>query len=249
MRVLLLGGTSEATALGRALAADRRFDAVISLAGRTAQPAPQPLPVRSGGFGGADGLAAHLRAERVEAVVDATHPFAARISRNADAASAAVGVPLLALRRPPWVAAPGDRWTHVPDVPAAAVALGPLPRRVFLTTGRLELDPFAAARWHRYVLRSVEPPDPGLLPGAKIIVARGPFAEADERRLMTEHSIEVLVTKNSGAVATGAKLAAARALGLPVVMVDRPPAGAAQTVATVAEALAWLVRHAALRGA
>jgi precorrin-6A/cobalt-precorrin-6A reductase len=248
MRVLLLGGTSEATELARSLA-DARVDAVISLAGRTARPAPQPLPVRSGGFGGADGLAAHLRAERIDAVVDATHPFAANISRNAEAAAAAVGVPLLVLRRPPWVAVAGDRWTHVPDVPAAAVALGPLPRRVFLTTGRLELAPFAAAGWHRYVLRSVEPPDPGLLPRAKIIVARGPFAEADERQLMTELGIEVVVTKNSGASATGAKLAAARALGLPAVMVDRPPPGAAETVETVAEAMAWLARHAALRGA
>ena len=248
MNLLLLGGASEATALGRALAGDVRFRATLSLAGRTLHPAPQPLPSRAGGFGGIEGLAAYLRAHGIAALIDATHPFAAQISRHAEAAAALAGARLLVLRRPPWRREAGDVWTLVPDLTAAAAALGKAPRRVFLTTGRLELAPFAAAPWHSYVLRAVEPPASALLPPrTELVVARGPFDEDDERRLMRDRGIEIVVTKNSGGSATQAKLAAARALGLPVVMVDRPAAGGAETVATVPEAMAWLgAVHAAL---
>lgn len=245
LRVLILGGTSEASALARRLAGDPRFAATLSLAGRTSHPRPQPIPVRVGGYGGAAGLASHLLAQGVDALVDATHPFAVRISRSAVEAAASAGIRLLALRRPPWTQRRGDRWIGVPDLAAAAAALGPLPRRVFLAVGRQELAPFAALPAHRYLIRSVDPPPPGTLPpGATLITGRGPFDEAAERRLLAAHRIEVLVAKNAGGVAY-AKLAAARALGLPVLMVARPSLPEAAAVADAGAAHAWLAaRHA-----
>ena len=241
MNLLVLGGTTEASAIARALAGDTRFNATLSLAGRTRHPAPQPLPCRIGGFGGAEGLARYLTEHRIEAVIDATHPFAARITRNAEDAARLTETRLLAVRRPPWRRGPSDIWIDVPDMAAAAEALGPSPRRVLLTIGQKDLAPFAAAPWHRYVLRSIDPPAPDALPpGAEVIAARGPFTEAAERDMMRARRIEILVTKNSGGSATEAKLAAARALELPVVMVARPPPPQAETVATAAEALAWI---------
>ncbi len=240
MNTLILGGTTEASAIARALAGDARYRPVLSLAGRTRAPVAPPIPWRSGGFGGAEGLAAHLRAQDVTALVDATHPFAAQISRNAAVAAAAAGVPHLAVLRPPWTPQDGDRWTSVPDMAAAAAALGAQPRRVLLTIGQQELAPFAAAPWHRYLIRSVDPPPPALLPpGARTLTARGPFQEEDEMRLLAEEDIQAIVTKNSGGAATAAKLAAARILGIEVVMVARPPAPPG-TVPDAAAALAWL---------
>jgi precorrin-6A/cobalt-precorrin-6A reductase len=248
MNLLILGGTTEAFALARALANDTRFRAGISLAGRTRRPAPQPLPCRVGGFGGAEGLARYLAEHRIDALIDATHPFAARITRNAEQAARSSGTKLLVVQRPPWHRQPGDHWIDVPDTAAAAVALGPLPRRVLLTIGQKDLAPFAAASWHRYVLRSVDPPESALLPEAEVIAARGPFAEADEHALLVTRGIEIVVTKNSGGSATEAKLVAARRLGLPVIMVARPPPPEAETVTTVPEAVAWLERlHATCR--
>jgi precorrin-6A/cobalt-precorrin-6A reductase len=246
MRVLILGGTTEASQLARGLAGDGRFAAMLSLAGRTEHPAEQPLAMRSGGFGGVAGLARVLG--EFDALVDATHPFAAQISRNAAEASRIAGVALLAIRRPAWTEVPGDDWRSVPDMEAAAIALGTEARRVFLTVGQKDLAPFGAAPWHDYLIRSVDPPASPLPPRATVIAARGPFLEADERRLLAAHRIEVLVTKNSGGSATEAKLAAARGLGVPVVMVARPPPPeGVQCVASAAEALAWL--HRRLRGA
>jgi precorrin-6A/cobalt-precorrin-6A reductase len=244
MRVLILGGTSEAAALARTLAGDARFRATLSLAGRTRTPHGPPILLRIGGFGGIEGLAGYLRTERIDALIDATHPFATQMSRHAAAAAAQTGTSLLAVCRPPWQPVPGDRWTMVVTIQAAADALDLAPRRVFLTVGRQDLAPFAAAPWHHYLIRSVDPPDPAALPPhAEIITARGPFAEADERRLLALHRIDVIVTKNSGGSATAAKLAAARALALPVIMVERPPAPHAGTiVADAAAAHAWLLR-------
>lgn len=248
MNVLILGGTTEASAIARALAGSARVRATLSLAGRTRAPVLPAIPSRRGGFGGVDGLVRYLRGHAVDALIDATHPFAARISANAVAAAALAPVPLLAVLRPAWTATPGDRWTEVADMAAAAAALGTAPRRVFLTVGQGDLAPFAAAPRHRYLIRSIELPDPASLPpGARCVAARGPFAEADERRLLRAEGIEVLVTKNSGGDATAAKLAAARALGVPVVMVARPPGPAAPTVPDAAGALAWL-RHRAASG-
>ncbi len=223
--------------------------ATISLAGRTRHPAPQPLPCRIGGFGGAEGLARYLAEHRVDAVIDATHPFAAQMTHNAEDAAWLTGTRLLAVQRPPWRRQHGDHWIDAPDMVSAAGALGPFPRRVLLTVGQKDLAPFAAAPWHRYVLRSIDPPTPASLPpGTEVIAARGPFAETQEHDLLVTRCIETLVTKNSGGSATEAKLAAARKLGLPVVMVTRPPPPRAETVATVPEALAWLEQvHATCR--
>jgi precorrin-6A/cobalt-precorrin-6A reductase len=246
MRVLLLGGTAEAGDLARALAA-AGVPAVYSYAGRTAAPMPQPLPVRVGGFGGAEGLAAYLAAEHISHVVDATHPFAAAISRNAVAACASAGVPLIGFERAAWVPAPGDRWTRVPDAAAAAAALGPEPRRVFLAIGRQQVDAFAAAPQHHYLLRLVDPPPGPLpLPKAEALIARGPFTEAGDRALMLAQRIEVVVAKDAGGDGAVAKIAAARALGLPVVLIDRPALPPRAVARDVAGVMRWLGHPARL---
>ncbi len=250
MQLLILGGSSEASALARALAADARFAPMLSLAGRTRAPVLPPIPLRIGGFGGVAGLAAWLREHRTAAVVNATHPFAARMSANAVAACAATGTKLLRVLRPEWTPGAGDHWRCVRDMDEAARALGSAARRVLLTIGRQDLAPFARMPQHDYVIRSVDaPPDAALPPRATVISARGPFAEADEIALLRAHAIDVLVTKNAGGDATRAKLDAARALRLPVVMVARPSPAPGETVPDVAGALAWLDRvHTALLG-
>lgn len=213
----------------------------LSLAGRTAAPAALPVPVRSGGFGGVAGLADYLTAERIGALIDATHPYAAVISANAAQAARLANVPLLAFRRPPWARREGDRWTEVADVRAAVEALGEKPRRVFLALGRKEVAPFAQAPQHHYLVRSVDPIDPPLaVPHADYILARGPFGEDDERTLLTTRGIEVIVSKNSGGSATYGKIAAARALGIDVIVLRRPELPEAPSAETVDAALAWL---------
>jgi precorrin-6A/cobalt-precorrin-6A reductase len=240
-RILILGGTLEARRLAERLRGRADVAVTLSLAGRTAAPAAQPVPVRVGGFGGAEGLAAYLRAERVVALIDATHPYAAAISANAARAAAVADVRLLALRRPPWQPIAGDRWTEVADVRAAVHALGSAPRHVFLALGRKELGPFAAAPLHHYLVRSVDPVDPPLpVPHATYVVARGPFAEGAERDLLIAHAIDVIVAKNSGGEATYGKIAAARALGIEVVLLRRPQLPPVPSVAGVEEAVAWL---------
>jgi precorrin-6A/cobalt-precorrin-6A reductase len=241
MRILILGGTAEARGLAAALADRLAFAVTLSLAGRTAQPAPQPVPVRTGGFGGPEGLAHYLRDQRIEVLIDATHPYAAVISANATRAAKAAAVPLLALRRPPWPKVDGDHWIEVDSVKDAVTALGRAPRRVFLALGRKELQPFTAAPQHIYLIRSVDPVEPPLgVPRADYIVARGPFSEAEDRTVLERHAIETIVAKNSGGNATYGKIAAARALGLPVVMLRRPDLPEVESVATVDDALAWL---------
>ncbi|MBH0237891.1 cobalt-precorrin-6A reductase [Methylobrevis albus] len=238
-RILLLGGTAEADAIARDLSGRPGIAALISLAGRTAEPRPQALPTRVGGFGGADGLAAFLAAERIDLLVDATHPFAARISANAAAAAAATGVPLFRLARPAWQAEPGDRWTVVGDNAAAVAALGAAPRRVFLTIGRLGLADFAAAPQHHYLVRSIDPPEGGVpLPDHRLLLARGPFDAGAEAALIAAERIDVLVTKNSGGPLTYGKIVAARRLGLPVVLVAPPPPAGGRLFTTTAGLLA-----------
>ncbi|WP_419900040.1 cobalt-precorrin-6A reductase [Roseomonas sp. USHLN139] len=242
MRVLLLGGTTEGAALARALAGDARFQATLSLAGVTRSPRPQPLPTRIGGFGGVEGLVRYLHEAGIEALLDATHPFAAQMTRHAAAAAQATATPLLRLDRPAWCAQPGDDWREYADMPALVESLGETPKRIFLTIGRKELAPFRAAPWHHYVIRSVDPPPPELLPpDATLVTATGPFALDDELALLRDHRIDLLATKNSGGAATAAKLEAARRLGLPLRLLARParPAGLA-VVGDVAGALAWL---------
>ena len=246
MRLLILGGTSEASRLATALAERADVQATLSLAGRTAAPAASPLPRRIGGFGGAEGLADYLAAEGIKCVVDATHPFAARISANAVVACSRQGVPLLAFSRPPWRPEAGDRWTDVQDIAGAVVHLAARPPgHIFLTTGRLDLAAFGAAPHHRYLVRTIDPPLPeDRLPDMEIVLGRGPFLVADETALMTRHDIDLLVTKNSGGSASRAKLLAARHLGLPVLMVGRPHVPARASTGELAEVLAWIEAHA-----
>ena len=223
-RVLVLGGTGEARAIAASLAVRADVSTILSLAGRTAAPVPQPVPTRHGGFGGAAGLAAYLASDEIDLLVDATHPFASRMSANAVAAAAQVGIPLLVLRRPAWTPHADDHWQIVATMRAAALALGNTPKRVFLAVGRSEIAVFEAAPQHVYLLRSVDPVDPApALPHLTQLLSRGPFAEHDEADLLRREKIEVVVSKNSGGAATIGKIVAARRLGLPVVMVARPP--------------------------
>jgi precorrin-6A/cobalt-precorrin-6A reductase len=241
LRVLILGGTADANRLAEAVANDPRIDAVLSYAGRTENPAPPPIAWRVGGFGGIDGLKHYLVAEKIARVVDATHPFAAQMSAHAVAACAAAAVPLLALERPPWQRGPGDHWIEVDDLPAAAEALGAVPRRVFLGIGRLHLKTFAAHSQHAYLVRLVDPPRAPLpLRDAEVIVARGPFDRAGDRAMLKRHRTDIIVAKNAGGNSASAKIEAARELALPVVMVRRPFVPAREKVETVAEALRWL---------
>jgi precorrin-6A/cobalt-precorrin-6A reductase len=240
-RILILGGTTEARRLAQRLASRHDLAVTLSLAGRTVNPVAQPVPVRSGGFGGAEGLAAHLAAERIDALIDATHPYAAIIAANAARAALSTGVPLLALRRPPWVAVAGDRWIEAADASAAVRALGDAPRRVFLALGRNDIAPFVQAPQHYYLVRSVDPVEPPLrVPQASYVTGRGPFTQADDRALLVAHGIEIVVCKNSGGDATYGKIAAARLLGLEVIMLRRPVLPAVSAVETIADALAWI---------
>jgi len=241
LRVLILGGTADANRLAEAVARNAAIDAVLSYAGRTDNPTPPPIRWRVGGFGGIDGLQNYLRAERIDRVVDATHPFAAQMSAHAVAACATANVPLLALERAPWQRQPGDHWIEVDDLDAAAVALGSAPRRVFLGIGRMHLKTFAAHPQHAYLVRLVDPPRAPLpLPDAEVIVARGPFDRAADRAMLSRHRIDIVVAKNAGGDAASAKIDAARDLALPVVMVRRPFVPARATADSVAEVMRWL---------
>ncbi|MFG2818165.1 cobalt-precorrin-6A reductase [Kitasatospora sp. NPDC048365] len=244
MHVLILGGTTEARRLAGALAADRPADRVTSsLAGRVAEPRLPAGEVRIGGFGGPEGLAGWLREQHVDALIDATHPFAGTISRNAAVAAAEVHVPLLALRRPSWVPVEGDRWRRVGSLAGAAEVLRaePAGRRVFLTTGRMGLAAFADLDGHAFLVRSVDAPEPPMPARTEVLLDRGPFTLDGERAVLREHRIDVVVTKDSGGAATAPKLAAARELGLPVIVVERPePPAGLPTAPDVPAALAWL---------
>jgi precorrin-6A/cobalt-precorrin-6A reductase len=240
LRVLILGGTTDANQLVAAIAGDPRLDPILSYAGRTENPKPPPIAWRVGGFGGIDGLIDYLRIEKIARVVDATHPFAAQMSAHAIAACAAISIPLLALERVPWQRMPGDRWTEVDDFAAAAEALGVVPRRVFLGIGRTQLAPFASHRHHFYLVRLVDPPRSPLPLDAEVIIARGPYDLDGDRAVLTGHRIDIMVTRDAGGDSASAKIEAARELGLPVVMVRRPFIPPREKVESVAEVLRWL---------
>lgn len=238
----MLGGTSEARQLVEALAARPGITLSVSLAGRTRNPLAYPAPTRIGGFGGPEGLAAHLAVEGIDALIDATHPFAAAMSRNAAEGARLAGVPLLALTRPAWVPRPGDDWHEAESLPAALTLIGEAPRRVFAALGRNEVRALEAAPQHRYLIRSVDPVEPPLdVPHADYVLDRGPFFVASECSLFKSHGIEIILAKNSGGTASEAKLDAARTLGLPVVLVARPSRPAeVPTVASLGEAVGWV---------
>lgn len=238
--LLILGGTSEATAFANA-AAEAGMQGTVSFAGRVARPKRQPLPQRIGGFGGVAGLEDYLRAHRITHVIDATHPFAARMSSNAVAACVQAGVPLMALSRARWEARDGDDWTHVPDIAGAVAALDQPARRVMLAVGRMHLQEFAPNPQHFYLLRLVDPPEvPPPFPDHYVLVSRGPFTESDDLALMREHRIDLVVSKNAGGTGAYAKIAVARALGLPVIMIDRPGIPPRVQAFDVAEVMAWI---------
>ena len=245
-RLLILGGTAEGRALAEA--AQARFGPTLSvisaLAGRTRSPLLPAGVVRIGGFGGAEGLAAYLREERIGLLVDATHPFATRISAQACEAATLAGTARLVLVRPPWRSEPGDRWIDVADVEAAARAIPAGAGRVFLTVGGRALAPFAGRPDIWFLVRLVDAPaEPIPLARHLLICARGPFAEADERQLLTAHGIDCLVTRASGGAATAAKLAAARARALPVVMVRRPDPPPGAQASSIEGTLDWISRR------
>lgn len=219
------------------------LSATLSLAGRVERPMPMPLPTRIGGFGGVDGLKTYLQNTAITHVIDATHPFAARMSMHAVQTCRTLGLPLLGLTRPGWDKQMGDTWQHVPDMAGAVAALDRPAARVFLAIGRMHIAEFATRPQHHYVLRLVDPPDGVLpLPKADIIVAKGPFSQVDDIGLLHERDIDIVVSKNSGGTGAYAKIAAARQLGLPVIMIDRPVQPARQEVHSIPDVMTWL-RH------
>ena len=245
MRILILGGTAEARALAEALA---HLPVVTSLAGRVANPRLPPGEVRIGGFGGPEALARWLGEQDVAAVVDATHPFAERISASAARACPQGGVPLLRLERPGWTPRPGDDWHRVTDLHEAAALAPRLGARALLTTGRQGLAAFAAVDDVWFLVRCVDAPAPPLPRRHELLLDRGPYTLAGELALMDAHRIDLIITKDSGGTLTEAKLDAAREREAPVIVVDRPPRPDVETVPTVAEALAWAQATGYVRG-
>lgn len=248
LKVLILGGTSEAFALTGRLTGDPRLELTYSLAGRTAKPRLPQVPTRIGGFGGIEGLTAFLLQHEINVLIDATHPFAEQISANAQAAAAMASVPLIALERAAWQPMAGDDWQLVPNLTAAAAALPSTSERIFLTVGRQSLLPFAAKPHHHYVIRVIDPPDiPPEMQNVDILKRRGPFNVDHETSLLREHRIVRLVSKNSGGKAGSAKLVAARSLRLPVLLVDRPVHPGVNTLESVGAVVNRLAHyHASL---
>jgi precorrin-6A/cobalt-precorrin-6A reductase len=238
-RALILGGTADASLLAAEIAC-AGIDAVYSYGGRTRAPADQPLPTRIGGFGGVSGLADYIRREGITHVIDATHPFAAEMSRNVVAACAETGTPLIALERAPWVKAPGDNWIEIADVNAAVAALPEAAANVFLAIGRQHIAPFAAKPQHVYTLRFVDPPEAPLPFAADVIVSRGPFTLEGELEMMRKRMIAWIIARNSGGDGARAKIDAARRLGLPVIMISRPQLPERLRVESVAAIMQWL---------
>ena len=238
-RALILGGIADASLLAAEIAR-AGLDAVYSYGGRTRAPADQPLTTRIGGFGGVSGLADYICSERITHVIDATHPFAAEMSRHAIDACAKTNTPLIALERAPWAKAPDDNWIEVADVSAAVAALPEAPASVFLAIGRQHIAPFAARPQHAYTLRFVDPPEASLPFAADVIVSRGPFTFEGELEMMRARGIHWIVARNSGGDGARAKIDAARMLGLPVIMISRPMLPERRRVESVAEVMQWL---------
>lgn len=239
MRALILGGTADASLLAAEIAR-AGLDAIYSYGGRTRAPADQPLPTRIGGFGGVSGLADYIRREGITHAIDATHPFAAEMSRHAVEACAQTCTPLIALERAPWTRAFGDNWIDVADVNIAVAALPEAPANVFLAIGRQHIAPFATKPQHSYTLRFVDPPEAPLPFAADVIVSRGPFTLDSELEMMRSRGIAWIVARNSGGDGARAKIDAARTLGLPVVMISRPALPERRRVESVADVMQWL---------
>lgn len=243
IKILILGGTSEASALASAVA-KRGLLAIFSYAGRVATPKSQPLPTRIGGFGGVSGLAAFVARERITHIVDATHPFAAQMSANVLAAAAQCGVKAIALTRPAWRPVDGDQWQSVASIDEAVSALAGPPQRVLLAIGRMHLAAFAAQPQHHYVLRLVDQPtSPPPLPDVSTVIDRGPFTLVGDHALLETQRIQRIVCKNSGGDGAASKLTAARTLGLPIVMIERPALPPRHEVHCIDDVFSWLDSH------
>lgn len=243
-RILLLGGTTEAATLADRLANADNIEATLSLAGRTANPAASKLPMRIGGFGGSDGLAGYLRQQKIDLLIDATHPFAAQMSANAVMAAGLANVPMLAIERPAWTPVEGDNWIEHDTVDAAIAALPPEPQDVFSGLGRQAIDALLRAPQHRYLIRVVDPIElPCELINSELITARGLFQTGEDARLFADYNIRYVLAKNAGGSAAYAKIEAARQLGITVHMVRRPAIPDRKTVSSADEALAWIATH------
>jgi precorrin-6A/cobalt-precorrin-6A reductase len=241
-RILILGGTSEAVALAEALHADcPELEVITSLAGVTRNPVTGPGTLRTGGFGGADGLADYLLAESVDGLIDATHPFASSMAAHGESAATKIGIPRIKLVRPMWQRETGDHWIEVDDARSAAeVSKNLNPACVLITLGRRDLEPFLALTGLRLVARMIEEPENPLPPHATLLQARGPFSVADEHALMEEHAVDLLVTKAAGGNATQAKITAARERAIPVVMLRRPAMPQGPAASSVKEVMDWI---------
>ena len=243
-RLLILGGTGEAAKLATQAAQLQGVEVITSLAGRTRRPVTPSGMVRIGGFGGDAGLVDYMQEQRIDLLIDATHPFAAQISFNAATAAQICSLPHLLLVRPAWEPVEGDHWIAVESIAAAVSILPRVAQRVFLTTGRQDLAAFALLTDLWFLMRMVDPPTPDTpVPPGTLVLERGPFALKNERELLQTYAIEAIVSKNSGGEATYAKIRAARELALPVVMIQRPPTPVGEQVTDVEEALGWLARH------
>ena len=241
-KILILGGTGDAVKLAAKLATIPEIEVISSLAGRTRKPAALVGQVRIGGFGGATGLANYLQENSIDILIDATHPCAGQITCNGAIASQLANIPHLMLVRPQWEKVTGDNWIEVESVEAAVQAIPELVKRVFITSGRQQLEPFLQRSHIWYLMRSIDPPDIEL-PNSKVLLDRGPFNLEQERKLLQDYQIEAIVSKNSGGRATYAKIIAARELDIPVIMVQRPARPEGEKVSDIEEAIAWLSSH------
>lgn len=242
LKVLILGGTCEASDIAKRTADQSGLSVISSLAGRVNQPKIPEGSVRIGGFGGVDGFISFLQNESIDVVIDATHPFAARISGSAESACKRLGLPLIVFSRVPWARQEADRWHDTLDTQSAAAYVAQTPGRVFLAIGRQKLDSFAACNNGWFLIRAIDPPEVPLPPNTKLILERGPFHVEHELQLLRNHSIDYIVSKNSGGLATYAKIEAARLLGIPVVMIERPQKHSVPSINSVDGVLASLNR-------
>jgi precorrin-6A/cobalt-precorrin-6A reductase len=243
IRILILGGTIEASDLTAKLSVIPKVEAIVSFAGRTRQPVkPSSGEIRIGGFGGQAGLIEYLQSQHINVLIDATHPFAAQISWNAAEAAIATNIPHLMVIRPAWIKTPEDEWIEVENVASAAQAIPEIAQRVFLSIGRQDLTPFVNVPEVWFLMRSIDPPDLEI-PKGKLLLDRGPFSLQQERQLLQEYQIDAIVSKNSGGNATYAKIIAAREFGIPVVMVRRPAIPLGEQVTNADSAVIWLTKN------
>jgi precorrin-6A/cobalt-precorrin-6A reductase len=240
-RILILGGTGDATALAAQAAMIPGVKIITSLAGRTRQPVLSSENTRIGGFGGVAGLTNYLQEQQIDVLIDATHPFAAQISFHGATAADNCNIPRLILTRPVWEPVSGDNWLEVESHEAAVTLLPSIAQRIFLTIGRQELATFSPLQHLWFLMRMIDPPQPNTpRPPGKLLIERGPFSLEDERALLQQYQIQAIVSKNSGGQATYAKIIAARELKIPVVMIQRPPIPPGEKVTDVESALIWL---------